>query len=168
MDIRFRSGGAIVLLLVNGCVISIFIQFLGHHFSFRIPRDQWWDAADVVLSRLLLGLFISPRYTFSFSHRLSRGWRPANRLNENASALYEFDDLLHRLPVLVTIRFFILKHWFQFDFTIVSTSENLSLLGVYGSHGASHKLSKSLSFDIAHTLFIGDIPLEWLLVSYYL
>lgn len=130
-----------MLLLVRGCVTSIFIQFLGHHFPIRFPRNQWRNPTHVVLSRLLLRFLIYPRYTLSFSHRLSRRWRPANRLVENATTLHELNDLLHRLSVLIAPRFFILEHRFQFNFTIISTSKNLSLLDIHGSHRASHKLS---------------------------
>lgn len=168
MDIRVRSGGSTLLLLVDGGVVSIFIQLLGHHIPFRLSRDQRRNAARVVLSRLLLRLFIPNRYFISLSNGLSRGWRTANRLDEAASTLYELDDILHRLPVLTAIRFFIFEHRIQFDIKVVSFSQDLSLLGVHGSHRASHKLPESVSFDIAHTLSTRYFPLERMSISYYL
>lgn len=168
MDLCVRSGGTTLLLLVNGCVISIFIQFLGHHISFRIPRNQRRNAPRLVLPRLLLRLFIPNRYTISLSNGISGGWRAANRFNETASTLYEFNNVLYRLPVLTAIRFFIFEHRIQFDTTVVSISQDLSLLGVHGSNGTSYKLSKSFSLHIPHTLFTRYFPLERLSISYYL
>lgn len=168
MDFCVRSSRPFVLLLVHGCVVSIFIQFLGHHLSFCLPRDQWRNAPRMVLPRLLLWFFIFNRYPVPLPNRVFRGRRTANRFNQIKATLHELDNILHRLPMLVTIRFFIFKHRFQLDIAVISISENLSLLGVYGSHGASHKLSKSLPFDVPHTLFAGDIPLEWMFVSYNL
>lgn len=166
MDICVRSSWPFVLLLVYGCVISIFIQFLGHHLSFCLPRDQRRNAARVVLSRLLFRFFISNRYPVPFSYWISRRRSPANRLHKVTTTLHELDNLLHRLPMLVAIRFFIFKHRLQFDIAVMSISENLSFLGVYGSHRAPYKLSKSLPFDVSHTLLASNIPLEWMFVSY--
>lgn len=168
MDICVRSSRPFVLLLVYGCVISIFIQFLGHHLSFCLPRDQRRNASRVVLPRLLLRYFISNRYPVPLSNRIFRRWRIANRLHQITATLHELDNLLHRLPMLVAIRFFIFEHRLQLDIAVISISENLSLLGVHGSHRASYKLSESLPFDVSYTLFASDIPLEWMFVPYNL
>lgn len=168
MDVCVRSCRTTLLLLVDYSVVSIFIQFLGHHIPFRLSRNQWRNAARLVLPGLLLRFFIPYRYFISLSYGLSGGWRPANRFDEAASTLYELDGILHRLSVLTAIRFFIFEHRLQLDTKVVSISEDLSLLGVHGSHRTSHELSQSVSLHIPHTLFTRYFPLERMSISYYL
>lgn len=49
-----RSGGAAVLLLVNGRLSGVSIQFLGDNLSFCISRDQSSHHCGVVLPGLFL------------------------------------------------------------------------------------------------------------------
>lgn len=95
MDIRIRSGRTSVLLLVDGRVVGIFIQFLGDNLSIRISRNQRTYNYRVVLFGLFCRFSVFDRYSVSFSHRLFGRWCIANGLHEIATALHEFDDILY-------------------------------------------------------------------------
>lgn len=122
----------------------------------------------MVLSRLLCGFFIFGGHFVPLSNRLLRGRCTANGLFQIATVLYELNDILHRLFVLVAARLFVFIDWVQLNITVVSVSENLSVLGVHGSNGTAHKLSKRVQIDGTDTLFTCDFPLERLLVSFNL
>lgn len=76
--------------------------------------------------------------------------------------------LLHRLPLLVAAGFSVSLHWLQLHPSIFSIGQNLPVLVVHGSHGASHKLPKSIQIDVLNTLPVGDFSLERLFISHHL
>lgn len=94
-EICIRSGWSIVLLLVNGCIVGFFIQFLGDNLSVFIPRDKYTNNYCVVLLRLFFGFSIFSGYFISFSYRLLGRWCFTNRLNKITTTLYEFNDILY-------------------------------------------------------------------------
>lgn len=84
-----------MLLLVDGGVVGVLVQFLGDNLSICIPRNQRALNYRVVLFGLFCRFPVFDRYSIPFSHRLLGGRRTANGFHETATTLHEFDDILY-------------------------------------------------------------------------
>lgn len=120
----------------------------------------------MVLSGLLFGLPLSGGHLVPLPDGVSRGRRPTNGCREAPGALYELYNLLHRLPVPTTAGLPLPIHRVQLHTPLIPTGEDLSVLGLHGSHGAAHELPKLVQINEFNSLFVSDIPLERVLVPY--
>lgn len=107
LDLRFRSGRPSLLLLVNGRIVGLSLQFLGDNLSICISRNQFANNHRLVLPRLFRRFSLFDRYPVPFSLRIFGRRCAADRLIETTPALYELDNVLYWLPLSIAIRFFI-------------------------------------------------------------